>query len=277
MGIEETIQYLSSPTERGKSSPPAVINRHKSRESTSFAFDTSQSHQRQESVPTIITQIEPTILKQQITLNEVLNGPTSVPSQSGSPSQNGLSQSDKMEDIPQLKISLKGLNVSSQTNISLSGHKQRSIDSIMEELDVISDTETMDSPKTYFNRKQIATNIIVDENDDTKNGEVLISEEMDQLSMKIFCQYIQIGAMNEVNISSGVKRDLQKIFKPELYYKDKQIAKQYSISQMCIADKFIIFDIAAEQIENMMRNDTFARFKRTKEFTDFVKTWSIKK
>ena len=106
-----------------------------------------------------------------------------------------------------------------------------------------------------------------------KVDESLVGESMDEWAMNIFCEYIENGSNHEINLSSEVKKDLQKIFKAELYYKDKETAKKYSIAGRCIADKFRIFDVATTEIETMLRKDTFARFKRTQEFKDFVKTW----
>ena len=131
------------------------------------------------------------------------------------------------------------------------------------------------SPKSIFKRSH-GHNHNNTVSEEEKIDEILIGESMDECGMKIFSEYIDNGAVHEINLSSEVKKDLQKIFKAELYYKDKEIAKEYSIAGRCIADKFRIFDTATTEIENMLRKDTFARFKRTQEFKDFVKTWNRK-
>lgn len=138
--------------------------------------------------------------------------------------------------------------------------KQSSSEDSVEDPDI--DEAIAISPKSIFKRTQMA---------DSKVDEELVAESMDECAMKIFSEYIEHGAEHEINLSSDVKKDLQKVFKAELYY--KELAREFSIAGMCIADKFRIFDQATTGIENMLRKDTFARFKRTQEFKDFVKTW----
>lgn len=152
--------------------------------------------------------------------------------------------------------------------------KQSSTDSVDYENEMDQDNdddeEVIDSPKTLFKRTLgDKTNSV----SDSKIDEVVLCEGMDNMGMNIFCEYIEIGSIHEINLSSSVKKDLHKIFKAQMYYKDKEMAKEFSIAGRCIADKFTVFDVAATQIEHMLRKDTFARFKRTKEFKDFVKTW----
>eukprot|EP01084_Bolivina_argentea_P008620 16134_1 len=246
-----TMQYLHSSTERGTETPNLkqyyIANTNNEPPIPLFNFEP-------ESQTTTVTTHAPSLMNnKRLTLSDILRKTNHRISAS--------SQTTSQITITQRQLR-NGISHDEQSNIDI---KQLSTEIIHTCVFVI----------------YILVNITWNEiNANNGNG-------AKQTSDKFTMQLDIIGDMLPIDISPKTifihkdedKMDIAKISKEMdniAMINYKEYIENGSI-QMNIANKFVIFDVAAEQIKHMMRQDIFARFKRTNEFKNFVKTWNVKK